>query len=264
MQNNNADSNFPKLNPYGYAYRMIRDRLKWDLNSKSWDSKRKLTELKDKYSGKKAVILCNGPSLNKVNFDLFNDDIFTFGLNKINLLFEKSDFRPSAIVAVNDFVIEQNKDFYNETDIPLFLDSRTNKHINSRRNVHFLHSTPVKIFVKNCSGSINQGGTVTFVAMQLAFHMGFSEVGLVGCDHYFKDKGFSNSVVTSTSADANHFDPRYFAAGQQWQLPDLNQSEYSYSLAKENFEAHNRKIYNCTEGGHLEIYDRKPLEEFLK
>ncbi|WP_277882134.1 hypothetical protein [Oculatella sp. FACHB-28] len=37
---------------------------------------------------------------------------YTFGLNKINLLFEYSEFRPSCIVSVNSFVVEQNAEFY--------------------------------------------------------------------------------------------------------------------------------------------------------
>ena len=71
----------------------------------------------NKYSNEKAVIICNGPSLLKVDLALLKN-VYTFGLNKINLLFGKSDFRPSAIVAVNKYVIEQNADFYDSTDIP--------------------------------------------------------------------------------------------------------------------------------------------------
>jgi hypothetical protein len=43
----------------------------------------------------------------------------------------------------------------------------------------------------------------------------------------------------------------------------LFQSEVAYQMAREVFEAFGREIYNCTEGGKLEIYERKPLTEFL-
>ena len=250
------------LNPYGYAYHMVKDRLKWELSGYAFDSKRKLKALKNKYKGEKAVIMCNGPSLNKVDFKLLGN-VFTFGLNKINLLFDRSEFRPSAIVAVNSYVIEQNKDFYNYTDIPVFLDSKGHQIIKKRNKVTFLHSTPVKTFVRDCSISISQGGTVTFVAMELAFHMGFTEVALVGCDHYFNSKGPLNTLVKSGKEDSDHFDSRYFAGGQLWQLPDLPQSEYSYYLADNAFKTHGRKIYNATDGGHLEIFERIALKDFL-
>jgi hypothetical protein len=173
----------PILNPYLFGMEAIVRRLLWDMNPRSWTSRRKLARWKDKYQGEKAIILCNGPSLNKVDFDLVGSDCFTFGLNKINLLFDRSSFRPSCIVAVNPLVIEQNRDFYNQTEIPLFLDSIGSRSgwVNSRSNVAFLHSGGAPDgFARDCSMSINQGFTVTYVALQLAFHMGFSRVGWWG------------------------------------------------------------------------------------
>ena len=71
--------------------------------------------------------------------------------------------------------------------------------------------------------------------MQLAFHLGFSEVVLIGVDHSFADKGPANKLVTASGADANHFDPNYFGVGVKWQLPDLEVSEAAYRLARDAF-----------------------------
>jgi len=77
--------------------------------------------------------MCNGPSLNEVDFDMLDESgVFTFGLNKINLLFNRTSLRPSVIVAVNPFVIEQNSEFYNKTDTPLFLDSISRRWVRFR------------------------------------------------------------------------------------------------------------------------------------
>ncbi len=163
-------------NPYYYAIRCIIGRLLWDVKAESWRSRKKLKTLKNTYRGQKAVILCNGPSLLKSDLSLL-DGIYTFGLNKINLLFEKSDFRPSCIVSVNPHVIDQNAAFFNGTSIPLFLHYKATKKIDSRKNVHFLHSSDMKKkFAQDCSISIYLGVTVTFVALQLAYHLGFSQV----------------------------------------------------------------------------------------
>jgi hypothetical protein len=255
----------PTLNPYRTSVDAIVGRLLWDMNPRSWTSRRKLARWKDKYQGEKAIILCNGPSLNKVDFDLVGSDCFTFGLNKINLLFDRSSFRPSCIVAVNPLVIEQNRDFYNQTEIPLFLDSIGSRSgwVNSRSNVAFLHSGGAPDgFARDCSMSISQGFTVTYVALQLAFHMGFSRVGLVGADHTFATKGPSNKTVDGGSVDQSHFDPRYFS-NMKWQLPDLFESEVAYTRANNTYNAHDRKVFNCTEGGELEVFDRLPLADFL-
>jgi len=254
------------INPYRSAVGLILFRILWDIHPYSWVSRKRIKTWKDRFLGQKAVILCNGPSLNRVNFDdLAASGTFTFGLNKINLLLKRINFRPSVIVAVNPYVIEQNAEFYNRTDIPLFLDSKGGKRVRFRNNVHFLHSADSSgSFAKDCSISINQGHTVTYVAMQLAFHMGFKEVALAGCDHTFATKGPANKTVIAGKEDPNHFDPNYFADGVKWQLPDITASELHYEVARDTFERHGRKIINCTEGGKLEIFTRQPLSEFLQ
>jgi len=254
----------PALNPYLTAAYEIVNRLKWDIQPESWRSRAKLHRRKDEYAGQKAVILCNGPSLLKTDFDLLQSSgVFTFGLNKINLLFDKTNFRPSCIVAVNPFVIEQNAQYFGETKIPLFLDTYALKYVKNRPNTIFLHSSNINKFARNCSISIFQGYTVTFVALQLAFHMGFKSVALVGCDHNFAVKGPANETVISGEKDESHFDPNYFAGGVKWQLPDLFQSEVSYVMAKNMYEADGRSIINATHEGKLEIFKRELLEDFL-
>ncbi len=253
------------INPYLFAAALVIKRLNWDLNPKSWVSRTRLRKWKNKYSGQKAVIVCNGPSLLKSDLSLL-DNVFTFGLNKINLLFDKSAFRPSCIVAVNPYVLEQNADFYNETEIPLFLDRcAPQKGLRFRENVVLLHSTPsyIKQFARDCSISIHSSGTVTYVAMQVAFHMGFKNVALIGCDHNFVTKGAANMTVEAGEKDSNHFAPNYFAGGVKWQLPDLFESEIGYTLAKNMYECYGSKIVNATEGGQLDIFDRISLAEFI-
>ena len=76
------------INPYRRAVGLILFRLLWDVNPASWMSRKRIKGWKDRFLGQKAVILCNGPSLNRVNFEhLTVSRVFTFGLNKINLLF---------------------------------------------------------------------------------------------------------------------------------------------------------------------------------
>ena len=242
---------------------MVRNRLRWDCRPEAWRSRRKIAQWHDRYRGQKAVILCNGPSLLQSNLDLLQDT-FTFGLNKINLLYDSSDFRPSCIVAVNKLVLEQNKDFYNETETPLFLDNAALKvGIADAAHVHFLHHAHHRRFARDCRVSIFQGFTVTYVALQLAFHMGFSQVALIGADHHFSASGSPNKTVAAGEADCDHFDPRYFAGGVQWQLPDLPESELSYLMARDVFAGFGRRVVNATAGGHLEIFERQSLESFV-
>lgn len=256
----------PSVNPYLFATKLMGQRLVWDLNWKSWVARFRLSRLLDQYIGDKAVILCNGPSLNKVDFSVLEQSgVYTFGLNKINLLFERTTFRPACIVAMNRLVIGQNSKFYNETDIPLFLNSTYRKGIKPRKNIIFLHFTPLpRRFARNCSFSMLQGHTVTYAALQLAYHMGFTKVALVGADHNFSTQGPPNATVRAKATDPDHFHPEYFAGGDQWQLPDYRGIEVYYELARETYSRFGRQVVNCTVGGMLEIFDRQNLNEFLK
>lgn len=254
-----------KIDIYRVGIGFIKNRFRWDLNPKARQSKKKFTEIHDKYVGKKAVILCNGPSLNKVDFEMLKDSgVFTIGLNKINLLFDRTEFRPNLIVAINKLVIDQNKDFFNETPIDLILESSTAHLLEKKPNINYIYSLPYQMkFAQDIRGSVCQGYTVTYVALQIAFHMGFSEVALVGCDHYFETKGSPNMKVVSGDTDPNHFSPNYFSKGLEWQLPDIMGSEIHYKMANEYFTAFDKKIYNATDGGHLEIFERKNLKDFI-
>ena len=252
------------INLYRRAINLFLSRIRWDLKLESWRSRKKMNVLKNIFLGQKAVILCNGPSLLKSDFQLLKD-VYCFGLNKINLLFEKSNFRPNSIVAVNSYVIEQNENFYNETEIPLFLDSSASasKKIKSRKNITFLHSSPYG-FARDCSLSINQGYTVTYAALQLAFHMGFREIALIGADHNYATKGPANKLAVAEKIDESHFDPKYFSDGMKWELPDLFQSEVSYTLARDVYKAFGGKVVNATEGGYLEVFERQSLRKFIE
>jgi hypothetical protein len=252
------------INPYRGALAQVLWRVAWDLRPESWRSRRVLRSWRDRHRGGRCVILCNGPSLNRTDFSKL-DSVFTFGLNKINLLFERTAFRPSCVVAVNALVLEQNAEFFRGTELPLFLERAALMHVRPRPNIAFLHSASIhaRQFARDCSVSVAQGGTVTYVALQLAFHMGFERVALVGCDHEYAETGTPHQVVRAANADASHFDPRYFAHGAAWQLPDLLQSELSYRTAREQFETAGRSVVNATAGGRLEIFERVGLEEFL-
>jgi hypothetical protein len=254
------------LNPYIHflasGFQVLR-RLRWDLSPESWRSRAALKAMRDQHAGKKAVVVCNGPSLLKTDLALLRDQ-YCFGLNKINLLFDRSDFRPSCIVAINPFVIAQNAEFYRTTPLPLFLDSDGHGVVPGRPNVVFLHRGRQVRFARDVSVSFYDGATVTFVALQIAYHMGFRDVALIGCDHNFAEKGPANKTVVSGNRDESHFDPRYFAGGVQWQLPDLDHSEVAYILARQAFSEAGGSLVNATVGGKLEILPRISLESFLQ
>jgi hypothetical protein len=97
---------------------------------------------------------------------------------------------------------------------------------------------------------------VTYVALQLAYHMGFEQVILVGVDHSFITQGSAHQEVTSQGDDPNHFSPRYFGKGFRWQLPDLETSERAYRMAHQAYRAAGRQVLDATVGGQLQVFPK--------
>lgn len=235
-------------------------RAKYRVLAHAKASRLRILGYHNRFAGQKAVILCNGPSLNDVDFDRLAGH-FCFGLNKINLLFERTSFRPSCIVAVNGLVINQNRVFYEQTDIPVFLDGIAARNVAFQPN-HVHLCCYEDGFSRSVEKYISQGGTVTYVAMQLAFYMGFSEVALVGCDHFFAAAGAPHSTALHGEADVNHFHPDYFA-NQLWHAPDLAMSEASYRQALACFEEDGRVLVNASTQSALDVLPRSSLDAFL-
>jgi hypothetical protein len=183
---------------------------------------------------------------------------FTFGMNRIYLLFPELGFETTYYLSVNTLVIEQCREDIQRLQIPKFITWRGRKWIKDTPQLIFLDTdyTLPENFSSDVTGRIFEGSTVTYVALQLAYYLGFDEVILIGVDHHFETAGPPNVTVVSSGDDQDHFAPEYFGKGFRWQLPDLEASERAYQMAREAFERDGRRILDATIGGKLQIFPK--------
>ena len=222
-----------------------------------------LKQFKDIHKGEGCFIIGNGPSLNQTNLKELKH-YHTFGLNKIHLMQKKVDLNLSYHVCVNPYVIEQSAEQFKSLKCPSFISYQASlRKITSYPNLYFILTGGPYTFQKDLLQPICEGYTVTYVAMQIAFYMGFSQVFLIGVDHSFKATGKPNELQTLKGDDPNHFAPNYFG-NQQWNLPDLEASELSYHLARFFYNRDGRQIYDATVGGKLDIFPKITLEQALE
>jgi len=237
------------------------DELGNMVQIKMLESARAIQQFRDIHRGQRCVIIGNGPSLNNMDLSFLKNEI-TFGTNRIYLGFEKYDFMPSYYLSVNPLVIEQSIDEIMQIPGAKFLSRHGMPHVpEDAENVHFLQSLDEPIFSKNPAEGVWEGYTVTYVALQLAYFMGFEEVYLIGCDHSFSTPGPANAEVTSTGDDPNHFAANYFGKGVRWHLPDLVNSEMAYQLAKLVFNADDRNVFDATVSGKLKVFPKRDHRE---
>ena len=220
-------------------------------------SRARLDAIRNSHKGERCFIIGNGPSLRQTDLTKLRNE-FTFGLNRIYLIFPDLGFSTSCLVSVNDLVLEQCADEMKALDLPKYLTWRARNWFSNDPQAVFVDTdfTGPENFAADASGRVFEGFTVTYIALQLAYHMGFSEVILVGVDHNFVTKGEANKAIVSQGDDPNHFAPNYFGKGFKWQLPDLDGSERAYRLAKQAFEADGRRVLDATVGGKLTIFPK--------
>lgn len=217
---------------------------------------------KNRYAGERCVIIGNGPSLRETDLSLLKSEV-TFGLNRIYLMFDQIGFATTFHCVVNDLVVEQCVEDFRRISAPLFTSMSNRPLLEGKPDTAFLHSLVGPRFIRDSSRGVWIGGTVTYVAMQLAFYMGFTDVVIVGVDHRFAVTGPPNKVIESTGPDESHFDPNYFGTGFRWQLPDFETSEIAYALARTAFENSGRRIVDATVGGALTTFPKMELKKAL-
>jgi hypothetical protein len=227
-------------------------------------NKVRLESWRDRFKGERCFVVGNGPSLRKTDLSKLDSE-FTIGMNRIYLAFEEYQFRSSCLVSVNDLVLEQCHEEMGALDIPKFIGWRARKFFEAGPDTLFLDTdyTLPEDFSGDATGRIYEGFTVTYVSLQLAYFMGFSEAILIGVDHSFATKGPANTVVTSQGDDPNHFSSKYFGKGFKWQLPDLEGSERAYRMAREAYEADGRQILDATVGGKLTVFPKADYEKLF-
>jgi hypothetical protein len=242
---------------YWWWFNRGRHLLASIFSSRRRRSVLQLEQFKDLHRGKRCFILGNGPSLNQMDLRPLEDE-YTFGLNRIYLLFPKMGFSTSFFVSINTLVLEQCADEIASLSMPKFITWRGRRWFDPQEDLIFLDTdyTPPAEFSRDVSGRVFEGSTVTYVALQLAFHMGFEKVVLIGVDHSFAVNGEPNQVVVSQQGDRSHFTPDYFGEGFRWQLPDLEASEAAYRMAKHSFEDAGRQVLDATVGGKLTVFEK--------
>ena len=229
--------------------------LDWALNQID-----RLRQFEDIHQGESCFIIGNGPSITDMDLAPLKDCI-CFGLNKIYMHPEVERFGIDYHVAVNPLVIEQSFDEFKTLGCPSFLSFRPSQGQKlDESNYFYIMAGDTHKFCEHPYEPISEGCTVTYVAMELAYFMGFSTVYLIGVDHSFSVQGDPHETQVMEGPDSNHFHPDYFS-GKKWQLPDIEGSELAYLLARYYYKRAGRQILDATEGGKLEIFPKIDFQD---
>jgi len=210
------------------------------------------------HEGDRCFIIGTGPSLNKTNFKLIQNEQL-IGVNTLFTGLNKFQIKPQYWVISDPYVFEAHYKQVLNVNTKLFLTSGAG-HMYLNRKDEFSsgekiqpivikrlgRGTLLSDFSKDLTKGVFASSTVVFHALQIAYYMGFTEVYLLGCDCDY--------------SISNYFDNTGKVRPDNAEM-DIHRVFSGYERAKWAFEKDNRKIYNATVGGKLEVFKRKSLEE---
>ena len=240
----------------------------------------------------------NGPSLNKMDLELLKGE-YVFGCNGCFLLFDRISWRPQFYTCVDTRVLPDRAPDIRSMharypEMQMFFPSilrtydgsgrrtKTQDLIPADRNVMYFddhppdpHRLPYSAFSLEAERGLVIPNTVTITMMQLAYHLGFDEIYLIGCDTSYT---VPNTVVqegpalstgeglflTSTADDdSNHFDPTYFGRDRAWHQPKVEDMIGHYQQCKAVLDELGVAVFNATVGGQLEVFPRVDYRDVL-
>lgn len=235
----------------------------------------RLERLKNSHKGERCFLIGNGPSLTGEDLHLLKDE-YTFGTNMVYKIFDQTDWRPSFhCVSDTIYASKLGLELSKMVKAPLYTTERTYRRMRKKPvDTTYVHTVQTERY--KVRGNIQAycmiKATVLSLAAEMAFHMGFSEIYLLGVDctnpH---DKGghFIDNYATKEVAetDINRIKTRMHAktlTTKQIGEHIIDRSMEVYALLDEYAKKHGIHIYNATRGGNLEIFPRVKLEDVLE
>jgi hypothetical protein len=227
----------------------------------------RLMSFRRRHRGHRVFLLGNGPSLNKTNLDLIKRE-YSIAMNRIALIYSRTDWRPTYYLytadninnriwgdkwreSVNQAVAEASTTSF-VWDI--FKDKvKDNPRIHWTTNVTEGEIATEGTFSTNAAQWISKTGTSMNVAYQLAFHMGFSEIYILGCDLNWR-------TSIGTGRDPNHFDTAYSARIPNGEVERARMRRV-HVFAGERLGRAGVKVFNATSNTLLDVF---PVVDFEK
>ncbi|GAB5434719.1 MAG: hypothetical protein EpisKO_40890 [Epibacterium sp.] len=226
--------------------------------------------LRNRYKGQRCFVLGNGPSLTVADLELLKDEV-TFAANKIYLCFDETDWRPT-FYSVEDLLVAQScrpEILAVDRTTKIFADHML-PYLPRQANHHYArwlppmdNRSPFREFSADLTKGICWGSTITYSMLQMAVHMGFEEIYILGLDHSYVEPKTKHDGALVSEGEVNHFHPEYRKPGERWHYPVLDRLEHSYQFAKDYCDALGIKIYNASRFSKLDIFPRADLDEVL-
>ena len=238
-------------------------------------------DYKDKHKNERLFLIGNGPSLAETDLNLLQNEN-TLAMNRISLIYDKNiDWKPTYYLFCTTEITkkETGADWLSsvltsisEPSTTPFIGSMFKEYIDSNNkfnHIKWFHSLSETrpnekgeitkdSFSTNIIDRIDKTGTSMNIALQIAYHMGFSEIVLIGVD-----LGMVNT--SKGKKDVNHFDKNYNQINSNpYRSNQKIRNVHKLALSFFNKYKPHVKIYNASLKTVLDTYPIIDFNEYIK
>lgn len=228
------------------------------------------------HDGERCFIVATGPSLRIEDLEILHKhNEICFGMNKHWLAFSDTKWRPQYYIIADYILIRNNieKIYDLEVDNKFITGNSLEYWQSERAEGSIMFREKWEQYLPNMPGFSDDasffmycGFTVTYIAMQMAYYMGFKNIYLLGVD-------CSYSKNNNVNSDVNHFVPNYIIGNEGHSncdrilhdKPDkyLQRNITAYKMAEKYSRQNGFRIYNATRGGALEVFQRVDFDSLF-
>lgn len=232
-----------------------------------------MAQIHNSHLGESCFVIGNGPSLAAKDLDILHKNkIDTFAVNRIFKIFPQTDWRPTYYVStdhvlVRDILDEVNKLPVKDKFIPL-----QNKYYHNIvvDKAHYFFRNDIREndqpggFSLDCTEQVNMRGTVTIACIQLAAHMGYRHIYLLGVDHNFDKVITESGEVIIDPSVKNYFCDGYDDDVADEVVHNLGNTTKSYMDVERFYSKNGVEILNATRKTKLRVFETITFEEAIK
>lgn len=133
-----------------------------------------------------------------------------------------------------------------------------------RKRLCEISNSSLPLFSTNVCDVVYEGYSIVYTNIQIAVHLGFKEIYLLGVDHSYSIQRNIDGCIQKNENVQNYFDNAYskktFESGAL-NIPRTEETTLAFVAAKKFAEANDIKIFNATRGGKLEVFPRIAFED---
>lgn len=209
--------------------------------------------MKNTFKNRRCFVVGNGPSLQISDLDKIGScGDLAIASNKIYLAFEKTDWRPTLYTVADWCVAENNLETIQQLPLIKLFPNEFKPYFEKSGNglsIFFQQFVPPdrseadyeSYFYSDLTEGAFVGETITNLNIQIAAHLGCSQIYLIGVDGTYNmpksrtSNPYYDEVLVS-EGERNHFSEHYRSPGETWSIPRISchEKNYSHSLSKLN------------------------------